>query len=178
MVREAEQVDGPGPVVVPGIVAVGPMKWHEPRLVRMQRQAVLAESLRQDVEHPHGVFLPGRRERYSEVSDQVMAILRQFTPIMEPVSVDEAFLDVRGVLHRWHDPVTIAKAELWKIGQVKPGDTLRFHPISFQQAQSLEQAQLGSIAALAAISAVSLRVCFMPALFLVLPKNSVVVHKR
>ncbi|MDO9619245.1 MAG: urea carboxylase [Pseudomonas sp.] len=53
-------------------------------------------------------------------------------------------------------PVTIAKAELWKIGQVKPGDTLRFHPISFQQAQSLEQAQLGSIAALAAISAVSL----------------------
>ena len=53
-------------------------------------------------------------------------------------------------------PVTIAKAELWKVGQVKPGDTLRFHPIGFQQAQSLEQAQLGSIEALAAISAVTL----------------------
>jgi urea carboxylase len=53
-------------------------------------------------------------------------------------------------------PVTIAKAELWKVGQVKPGDKLRFHPISFQQAQALEQAQLGSIEALAAISAVSL----------------------
>src|SRR5690554_3148268 len=53
-------------------------------------------------------------------------------------------------------PVTIAKAELWKVGQVKPGDRLRFHPISFQQAQALEQAQLGSIEALAAISAVSL----------------------
>ncbi|WP_431484725.1 urea carboxylase [Pseudomonas solani] len=53
-------------------------------------------------------------------------------------------------------PVTIAKAELWKVGQVKPGDRLRFHPISFQQAQSLEQAQLGSIASLAAISAVTL----------------------
>ncbi|MDD0972538.1 urea carboxylase [Pseudomonas fontis] len=53
-------------------------------------------------------------------------------------------------------PVTIAKAELWKVGQVKPGDTLRFHPISFKQAQSLEQAQLGSIEALAAISAVTL----------------------
>src|SRR5690606_40382801 len=39
---------------------------------------------------------------------------------------------------------------------VKPGDKLRFHPISFQQAQALEQAQLGSIEALAAISAVSL----------------------
>ncbi|HTO19069.1 MAG TPA: urea carboxylase [Pseudomonas sp.] len=53
-------------------------------------------------------------------------------------------------------PVTIAKAELWKVGQVKPGDRLRFHPISFQQAQALEQAQLGSIEALAAISAVGL----------------------
>lgn len=53
-------------------------------------------------------------------------------------------------------PVTIAKAELWKVGQVKPGDRLRFHPISFKQAQSLEQAQLGSIQAMAAISAVTL----------------------
>ncbi|VXB01334.1 Urea carboxylase [Pseudomonas sp. 8BK] len=53
-------------------------------------------------------------------------------------------------------PVTIAKGELWKVGQVKPGDKLRFHPIGFQQAQSLEQAQLGSIEALAAISAVTL----------------------
>lgn len=55
-------------------------------------------------------------------------------------------------------PVTIAKAELWKVGQVKPGDRLRFHPISFKQAQSLEQAQLGSLQALAAIRAVSLPV--------------------
>ena len=53
-------------------------------------------------------------------------------------------------------PVTIAKAELWKVGQVKPGDRLRFHPIGFQQAQSLEQAQLGSLEALAAISAMPL----------------------
>ncbi|WP_295471265.1 urea carboxylase [uncultured Pseudomonas sp.] len=53
-------------------------------------------------------------------------------------------------------PVTIAKAELWKVGQVKPGDRLRFHPISFQQAQSLEQAQLGCIESLAPISALPL----------------------
>lgn len=53
-------------------------------------------------------------------------------------------------------PVTIAKAELWKIGQVKPGDTLRFHPINFQQAQHLEQAQLDSIAALTAVPAATL----------------------
>jgi len=37
--------------------------------------------------------------------------------------------------------VTIAKAELWKVGQVKPGDKIRFIPISFAQALALEQQQ-------------------------------------
>ena len=53
-------------------------------------------------------------------------------------------------------PVTIAKAELWKVGQVKPGDRLRFHPISFEQAQLLEQAQQDSVAALSAVEPVRL----------------------
>lgn len=38
-------------------------------------------------------------------------------------------------------PVTIAKAELWKVGQLKPGDRIRFHAISVEQAVALEQAQ-------------------------------------
>ncbi|MFG6075970.1 urea carboxylase [Erwinia sp. OPT-41] len=38
-------------------------------------------------------------------------------------------------------PVTIAKAELWKVGQVKPGDRIRFHPIGFDEALALEKAQ-------------------------------------
>jgi urea carboxylase len=42
-------------------------------------------------------------------------------------------------------PVTIAKAELWKVGQVKPGDRIRFHPISFEEAHALEQAQAKSV---------------------------------
>ena len=45
---------------------------------------------------PRGVFLPGRMHRYGEVSDQVMDILRGFTPQVEQVSVDEAFLDLSG----------------------------------------------------------------------------------
>jgi len=45
---------------------------------------------------PHAVFLPVRGTRYAEVSRQVMAILRRFTPIVEQVSIDEAFLDVAG----------------------------------------------------------------------------------
>ena len=49
--------------------------------------------------------------------------------------------------------VTIAKAELWKVGQVKPGDKIRFVPISFDQALALEKrqdellAQMGASAA-------------------------------
>ncbi|MFT8242633.1 urea carboxylase [Roseomonas sp. BN140053] len=46
-------------------------------------------------------------------------------------------------------PVTIAKAELWKIGQVKPGDRIRFRPMGFDDALALERAQDAAIAALA-----------------------------
>ncbi len=42
-------------------------------------------------------------------------------------------------------PVTIAKAELWKVGQVKPGDRIRFHPISFDEAQAREKAQNSAV---------------------------------
>lgn len=55
-------------------------------------------------------------------------------------------------------PVTIANAELWKVGQVKPGDRLRFHPISIEQAQALEQAQAGTLAALSPVEALALPV--------------------
>jgi len=42
-------------------------------------------------------------------------------------------------------PVTIAKAELWKVGQVKPGDRIRFYPISVEDAVAREKAQERSI---------------------------------
>ncbi|QBS36976.1 DNA polymerase IV [Thermaerobacter sp. FW80] len=45
---------------------------------------------------PHAVFLPVRRERYAEVSRQVMAILARESPVVEPVSIDEAYLEVAG----------------------------------------------------------------------------------
>ncbi len=45
---------------------------------------------------PHGVYLPVRMQRYAELSKRVFAILSQFTPLMEPLSIDEAFLDASG----------------------------------------------------------------------------------
>jgi DNA polymerase-4 len=45
---------------------------------------------------PHGVFVPVNGRKYAEVSKQVMAIFRRFSPLVEPLSIDEAFLDVTG----------------------------------------------------------------------------------
>jgi DNA polymerase-4 len=58
---------------------------------------------------PEGIFMPTRHERYSEVSDQIMAIFRELTPQVEPVSVDEAFLDISGVPGGLADPVAVAR---------------------------------------------------------------------
>src|SRR4051794_30909251 len=45
---------------------------------------------------PQGAFLPLRMSHYAAVSRQLREILQSFTPLVEPLSLDEAYLDVRG----------------------------------------------------------------------------------
>jgi DNA polymerase-4 len=45
---------------------------------------------------PHAIFVAPNHARYSEVSEHVMDIFQSYTPFVEPLSVDEAFLDVTG----------------------------------------------------------------------------------
>jgi DNA polymerase-4 len=58
---------------------------------------------------PNGVFLPVRMSRYKKVSKQIFEIFLRFTPLVEPLSIDEAFLDVTGSIRLFGEPVEIAK---------------------------------------------------------------------
>jgi DNA polymerase-4 len=59
---------------------------------------------------PDGVFLPVDGRRYQQASRDVMAVLRRYTPQMEPISIDEAFLDVTGSIALFGSGETIAAA--------------------------------------------------------------------
>jgi len=57
---------------------------------------------------PEIVFIDGDHAHYAEVSRKVMSIMADFTPLIEPLSLDEAFLDVRGALHGIDHPEDLA----------------------------------------------------------------------
>ena len=58
---------------------------------------------------PQGVFLPVRMGHYAQISRRLREIFRSFTPLVEPLSLDEAFLDVRGCEHLFGPAPAIAR---------------------------------------------------------------------
>jgi DNA polymerase IV len=60
---------------------------------------------------PHAIFLDGHHEKYGEWSDRVATILGKFSPVVEMVSIDEAYLDLAGT-ERLHGPPLAAADKL------------------------------------------------------------------
>ena len=58
---------------------------------------------------PNGIFLPVRMARYVDISKKVFEIFCRFTPLVEPLSIDEAFLDVTGSRRLFGSPKEIAR---------------------------------------------------------------------
>jgi DNA polymerase-4 len=59
---------------------------------------------------PHGVYVRPRMKRYAEVSGQVMEVFRRYTDLVEPLSIDEAFLDITGSTALLGSPEQIAQS--------------------------------------------------------------------
>lgn len=87
-----------------GVVAAAS---YEVRRFGVHSAMPIAEALRLC---PAAVCIPPRMSRYQEVSGQVFAIFRDFTPLVEGLSLDEAFLDVTGSLRLLGDGTAIAVA--------------------------------------------------------------------
>ena len=66
---------------------------------------------------PGAVFLKPRMDRYAEVSDRVFQIFHHYTPLVEPLSIDEAFLDVTSCGRLFGSPETIGRAIKQRIAQ-------------------------------------------------------------
>lgn len=77
-----------GPAEGRGVVSAAS---YEARKFGVHSAMPTAQALRRC---PHAVLLPVRMERYAEVSHEIQSIFQRYTPLIEPISLDEAFLDV------------------------------------------------------------------------------------
>lgn len=70
---------------------------------------------------PQAIFLPPRFDVYRAVSQEIMAIFKSITPLVEPLSLDEAYLDATGVVRNLEEAVRLAqeiKRQIWEQTQL------------------------------------------------------------
>jgi len=107
-----EQHDNPElkgkPVIVGGTRGRGVVAAasYEVRRFGVHSAMPMTEALRRC---PHAICIPPRMRRYQEVSKQVFGVLYEFTPLVEGLSLDEAYLDVTASLKLKGTPETIAR---------------------------------------------------------------------
>lgn len=59
---------------------------------------------------PQGIFVYPNMARYKEISHVIHKVMEEFTPLIEPLSLDEAFLDVTGITHKFTGPKALGRA--------------------------------------------------------------------
>ena len=108
-----ERLDNPALIGVPVIVGgraevrgVVAAASYEARKFGIHSAMPTAQALRLC---PQVVLVSGQRGRYTEMSRKVMAILGDYTPLVEPISIDEAFLDVSGTEAHYGPPSQLAQ---------------------------------------------------------------------
>ncbi len=107
-----EQRDNPSlqgkPVIIggPGRRSVVSAASYEARRFGVHSALPVSEAKRLC---PQGIFLPGNYHKYKLVSRAIRAIFRDFTPLVEPLSLDEAFLDVTGMDWLFDHPLIMAR---------------------------------------------------------------------
>lgn len=101
-----EQLDNPDlrgkPVIVGGQSCRGVVSTcsYEARRYGVHSAMSMAEARKLC---PHGEYVPVRMRRYQEISQKIMSIFHDFTPLVEQLSIDEAFLDVSGMEKLYHN---------------------------------------------------------------------------
>ena len=108
-----EQRDDPSlrgkPVIVGGASRRGVVlaASYEVRPFGVHSAMPMAEAMRRA---PQAIVVPPHRDRYAAASEEAFAIFRRYTPLVEPLSLDEAFLDVTGSVSLFGDGTAIATA--------------------------------------------------------------------
>jgi DNA polymerase-4 len=101
-----EQLDHPGyrgkPVIVGGLPgdrrSVVSTASYEARKFGVHSAMPLVQAVRLC---PNGIYLRGNMKRYREKSAEIMSVFRDFSPVVQQLSIDEAFLDITGTEGLW-----------------------------------------------------------------------------